>query len=190
MSDADDDYMNDNDDDEVIIGDDDSSPNFLGSPTNSDEIPKLISFSSFLQPQVDLISKELPNFKPYYNNTSTITFQVPANIIPSSLQMVCGFYFSPILIEVTLTFKNPSWTLPLSSFSATHPVFGQNYIGRPLIQETIRNFFTASYKPKPQYRCSQNLLPSLHLTYGTSPLLYLLLEIVDSFIDIQDHSCI
>lgn len=194
MSDDEDYMIDDDDNDEVLIGDDgDDSPNYIGISTNSDEIPKvslLSSISSILEPQIDQLSKLLPNFHPVNNHNSTITFQVPSNIIPSSLQMVCGYYISPILIEVTLTFKEANWNRPLATFSATHPVFNQNYIGRPLIYDTIRHFFRETYKPQGNYRSSKILFSQGSYGYDTSPLLYLIFEIVDCFLDIQDHCCI
>lgn len=195
MSDNDNDYAMNENDDELIIGDDgDDSPNFITSPTNSEEIPKstlLVPISSFLQPQIELAAKLLPNFKVCNNFNSELTFQIPTNIIPSSLQMVCGYYLSPILIEVKLTFNQASWKEPLSQFSATHPLFNQNYVGRPLIYDSIRHFFKASYIRKEEYRSSFVLFGKTSIDdFEKCPLLYLIMEIVDSFIDLQDHCCI
>lgn len=105
-----------------------------------------------MQPKVDLINSILPIFNASYDSDSTITFMIPLNLIPSVLQIVCFYYFSPTLIEVSLTFKNASWKKPLIKFSAINPYFQQNYIGRPLIYEKIRYFFTETYVPKSNYR--------------------------------------
>lgn len=195
---SDDDFINDDDDGEFIVGDDDDDViNYMGTPTNSDEIHTPISYTSLnsvIQPQIELINNILPKFKIQYDSSTTVTFQIPSYILPSSLRMVCGFYLSPILINVSLVFSNASWKQPLASFSAIHPILKQNYVGRPLVYDTIRHFFSTSYFPKESYRSFHFLLPKSfsidHFTFDTSPLIFLLLEIIESFIDIQDHCCI
>lgn len=190
MSEDDDDLMIEGEEDEMIIGDDDEDNIFVA--TNSDDIPKTIKFDSFLQPQILQLNEMVPNVIISFHDT-TLEFQIPSSFLPSSLQMVCGFYLSPILIDVNLIFKTDNWRLPLLQFSATHPIFNQNYVGRPLVLDAIRHFFTSSYKNKLHYKSTEYVIPRFKLSefeYGDNQLLYLILEIVECFLDIQDHCCI
>lgn len=190
MSD-DDGIMIDDEEDEMIIGDDGEDNNiFYLEAANDEDSPKQINFRSFLQPQIDQCNTLSPHFEAEAHG-SELKFHIPSEFLPTSLQMVCGFYLSPILIDVTLTFKEDSWRLPLIQFSATHPIFNQNYVGRPLVLDTIRKFFTNSFIAKPQYKSMNLLLPnSKNLEYDSHQLLFLIMEITDSFLDLQDHCCI
>lgn len=190
------DEFNGDDDEEVIIGDDEGSPNFIGTPSNSTDIQKPIPFlslSQFLRHHLEYFQNILPSFKPDLSE-SCFKFKIPSNLLPSSLRMVCGFYIMPTLLEVTLTFQTPNCKSPLSTFKADHPYYHQNYVGRPLIYDTIRAFFSDTYKPKREYRSMPVLFPegdtNAQINYDTQPLIYLVLEILDSFLDIQDHCCI
>lgn len=98
----------------------------------------------------------------------------------------------PTLIEVTLTFQSPNFRNPLSTFKADHPYYHQNYVGLPIVYETIRNFFTSTYQPKPKYLSIPILFPEEenNYNYNSEPLISFVLEILDSFLDVQDHCCI
>lgn len=190
MSDDDDDFMLEEDDEMIIGGDDEDNPFSL--PSNSDDVPKLLLLDQFFQPQILQFNEITTNYRVIMHE-STLEFDIPSDSLPSSLQMVCGFYLSPILIHVTLQFKSPNWKLPLLQFSATHPLFNQNYVGRPLVLDTIRTFFTSSYTPKTSYKSTSSILRTntiMNFPYEDNQLLYLIMEITDSFLDIQDHCCI
>lgn len=86
-----------------------------------------------------------------------------------------------------------NWDTPLSRFSAVHPIYNQNYVGRPLIYDTIRHFFSESYSPKKEYRSETFLFSEGQfdeISYQTYQILFLILEIVESLIDLLDHCCI
>lgn len=187
-----DDVMIEEEDDEMIIGDEDEDDHFLAEPTSIDDVPLLLNLNHFFQPQIMQFNEIAPTFK-VSTVDSTLNLDIPSDCLPSSLQMVCGYYLSPILIHLTLVFKSANWKFPLAQFSATHPIFNQNYVGRPLVLETIRNFFTSSYNPKTTYKSTNYILPTTQLSnfpYDDNQLLYLVLEVIDSFLDIQDHCCI
>lgn len=184
------------DDEEVIIGDDEGSPTFIGPSSNSTDIQNptpFLSLSQFLRHHIEYFQNLLPNFQPELSE-SIIKFKIPSNLLPSSLRMVCGFYILPTLLDVTLTFQTPTCKSPLSTFKADHPYYHSNYIGRPIIYDTIRSFFTNTYSPKREYRSISILFPddetNDQINYNNQPLIYLVLEILDGFLDIQDHCCI
>lgn len=185
----------DDDDDEMVIGDDEDDNPFGLEQTksNDDEIStRIISFPAFFNPQV-LVCNQLAPFFEASSRENTLSFKIPTHFLPSSLQMVCGFYLSPILIEVMLSFKEDNWNSPLSQISASHPIFNQNYVGRPLALDTIRRFFTNSYMPKRKYICADFILNKSQiksLKYENHQLLFLIFELIDVFIDIKDHCCI
>ena len=137
--------MNDDDDSEVIIGDDDSED--VVSPvqsSDSEERKTVVDFSGLL-PYVQIFNNNFPNFNASIQD-NMIKFQIPRMVLPLSLQMVCGFHLFPVLVYVELYFKEMSWTAKLEKFSVKHPIYGKNYVGRALVEDAIRMFFSESYK--------------------------------------------
>lgn len=182
------------DDDEVIVGDDDDDNPFLeGTHSHSDDISKkIVNIEEFLIPYAKSLNDIIPSCESKVAG-STITFQILSRFLPSSLQMVCGFYLSPVLVEVSLTFKETSMKEPLLQFSASHPIFHQNYVGRPLVYDLIRQFFTNSFVPKKNYMFSDEILSNfskVNLSFEIYPLVYLASEIIECFYDLQNHCCI
>ena len=143
-------------------------------------------------------------------------------------------------VSITLN-NNFDWNGPTESFSISHPVYKQSYVGRPLVLDTIRNFFSKNYNPRADYRSclyafhplgvadqnmhqtlisegfdaalseralilnqnniekSRNFLLTgelpLNIIYvpislDESPLVFLVLELIECFIDLSDHCCI
>ncbi|OHT03424.1 UBA/TS-N domain containing protein [Tritrichomonas foetus] len=189
------------DGEEVWVGiDDNDDEKVIFSPDDTDQF---YDFSVF-----NLIIDICNNYFPMCNvqmKDSIISFKIPRCLIFSPLlQIVCGFYHDDTVVEISLVFQKPSWTEKLNSFSITNPVFKQNFVGRPLINDVIINFFSSSFKPKAKYQLIECMLNSMFsnwfstpkqvntfpLLYDDCPLIYLIFEIVEAFLDIQDHCCI
>lgn len=182
------------DGDEVIVGDeDDDNPFLISQQSPVDEFSnKILDINEFLIPYAKNLNDIIPSCECKVSD-STLTFVILSRFLPPSLQMVCGFYLSPILVEVSLTFKEKSWKAPLCTFSASHPIFHQNYVGRPLVYDLIRTFFTNSFVPKTSYAFSDMIISNftkVNLSFDDFVLVYLLSEIVECFYNIQNHCCI
>lgn len=234
------------DDDEMIIGDEDEDNFNHVDPDNQETI-----IPGSLTPIVGLCEAYLPDFEPH-NVQSTIYFSIPKKYLPLSLQVSCGFYRHPIILNVSITLNFNRWNSPPSSVNIQNPDNNTNFVGSPLINKAISDFFSPDYQPRDVYKsklyifrhsgiadktklrclveqdfdpqqasealalCSNNLddakqflltgkVPSTnsnefdfnHLdeslfipTYDECPFIYLILEIVEAFLDLNDHCCI
>lgn len=170
-----------------------------------------------------------------------IKVDLPTYFLPLSLQSVYGFNVNPVILNIEFKLDGYDWTKPPVYYNIQHPVYKNNFVGRPLILDVISNFFDKSYQPRLFYRSESYLLcptgkPDLNLKmilesegfdslsseraliicsndieqardflctglmpvhdsilsidYASCPLLYLMLEIADCFLDLQDHCCI
>lgn len=230
------------DDDEVIIGDDgddDIEPS-QDSQVVKKEIENAELRNTFIQ-QVSLCSQ----YFPYLNiitDDKKVDFQIPSSVLPLSTQIVCGFTVDPKLLNVSITLNDDfDWSGPIESSYSSHPIYNQSYYGRPLVLDTIRNFFSKYYEPKSDYRAcpyafhplgeadknlhqilisegfdsglaeralilnkndiekSRNFLLTgelplniiyVPISFDESPLVFLVLEIIECFLDLSDHCCI
>ncbi|OHT03321.1 hypothetical protein TRFO_29297 [Tritrichomonas foetus] len=223
-------------DEEVIIGDDDDE---IIDMESSQSIPVQIDNEKVIK-QI----QQFDNFLPHFHGTledSFFSFQIPSKVLPLSLQTVCGFTSNPILLDCTIHLKNLDWKETPYLIDIKHPLYSQNYVGRPLIQEAVRAFFSSSYCPRSTYKSSTNVFypvgivdlkkvetlvnegfdpnsaekalilnnnnlnkcrtylltgsrPEITLanpvSYFESPPVYLVLEIVECFLDLSDHCCV
>jgi poly [ADP-ribose] polymerase 6/8 len=172
---------------------------------------------------------------------SDIKMTIDRGFLPLSLQSVYGFLCSRELLNLHISLSGSSWRQKPHVCECEHPVLGTRYVGRVLVDDAIRRFFSDKYTPLPVYRATPFLLASegevdhdlfqdlLHqgfdearatralllcqndlsaafdfLNHGTlpssvkvdivnydqCPLLYLLLEIAEVFLDLPDHCCL
>ena len=90
--------------------------------------------------------------------SSRFYFSIPRSFLPLSQQAVYGFTCHENLLDVTIELQNYDWTNTPSQLEFKHPVFGNNFIGRPLVQTVFSNFFSKFYKPKKFYQAQNTLL--------------------------------
>ncbi|OHT11395.1 UBA/TS-N domain containing protein [Tritrichomonas foetus] len=230
-----------NSDEELIIGDDDDDEDtdILSSIelNAGNSLEKLTSTIICCEAYLSLCQPR--------NDGSTVFFTIPSQFLPLSLQMTCGFHISNIILNCRITLCFNEWNSPPVEMEIYHPSYQQNYVGRPLVLDAVRKFFSQNYKPKINYKafqylfkkrgvvdpkklrtlieenfkpdqaedalvaCDNNIAQarSFLLTgksakaatrinipelpeYEQCPLIYLILEIYEAFLDLNDHCCI
>ncbi|KAH0793025.1 UBA/TS-N domain containing protein [Histomonas meleagridis] len=227
------------DDDEEVVIEDDDDENFT-LPSSQIDPPLSKSGDPNFFNHILCFINYLPNFNATLSD-NILSFKVPKDVLPLSLQMVCGFHFSPTLLDIELTFKTLDWDTPLEKMKVLHPIFKTNYVGRPLVEDAIRNFFSPNYISSDISRASiylfqargvvdhkklnqliaENFDPksaeialvlcrnninsarkflltgnlstnatSCPVQFEDSPLIFLVIEIVNAFLDLNDHCCI
>lgn len=235
----------DDDFDEMVIGGDEDEEKFQPDEDDMNINPEVLG------PVVGLCEAFLPDFEPF-SQDSTIYFCIPKKYLPLSLQVACGFYYHPIIINVSVQLSFNKWNMPPASFNVQSPIYKSNFVGFPLIKNVITNFFSSSYKPRNIYKselyifkhsgivdknqlkilvdqnfdpqqasealslCNNNLQEARQFlltgkvpnsnsnefdinyrddsfyipSYDECPFIYLILEIVEAFLDLNDHCCI
>ncbi|KAH0793074.1 UBA/TS-N domain containing protein [Histomonas meleagridis] len=91
---------------------------------------------------------------------NTIQFDLKRFILPLSLQCVYGFLSSEILITIELELNNFRWDFAPKSVHIHHPVYGEVFPGKALMQNVVKDFFSIDYKPREYYQCSKFTLCS------------------------------
>ncbi|KAH0787410.1 UBA/TS-N domain containing protein [Histomonas meleagridis] len=190
------------DEEEIIIGDDEDFDMKIDS---SNDIGFVIPDFSQINYNIKIFSSF---FKTYTIKAtgSNIYIAIPSSVLPPSIQMIGGFHFSKILLEINVIISGYNWHSGIEKLDVSHPLYKRNYIGRPLVEAAIRNFFSPSYKPKPTYssisyvfseisnsnnfnnRCKPITTQLIDL--NNCHLLYLIYEIVEAFLDLNNHCCI
>ena len=155
--------MSEEEEEIIIEGDDDFNP---GSSTQNSqlinaapEIPEcdhlliLSIFSNF--------ENILPNIPITLSDDDSYELQIPTSILPLSMQAVYGFYREKTLLNVKLHLA-PScdWKEKPDLLEYSNPIFGQNFIGKPLIQDVFNKFFSPDYTPNSVYRSYPFVFPS------------------------------
>ncbi|KAH0790001.1 UBA/TS-N domain containing protein [Histomonas meleagridis] len=196
------------DNEEVIIGDDD------------DDFEIISEISKDVEPSRDFskIYNDIQLFNSFCDiikitgSDGKIKTTIPTIVLPASLQMVGGFHYSPTLLNISLELNGPEWSSGLKSLDVTHPLYKRNYIGRPLVESVIRKFFTPYYTRKQTYKSilffkTNSNRPNLiffgnffrdnnstattpPVNYNSCHILFLIYEIIDAFLDLNDHCCI
>ena len=227
------------DDDEVIIDDDGD----IGNDDDEDYVKNLDLIYDQIQSTINFCEAFLANCAPS-SSKSSVFFSIPKDVLPLSLQMVCGFYISPIVLKCKFdlnTMSSDPWKATPNGKDVKHPTYGQNYIGKPLVEAAIINFFSSKYHPKQTYKAAIYLFKKSGIankqlkeklikesfnpdaaenalvlcdnnyeeardylltgklkrtayfdlpTFNECPLIYLIMEIVECFLDLNDHCCI
>ncbi|OHT10390.1 UBA/TS-N domain containing protein [Tritrichomonas foetus] len=223
---------------EVIIDNDDSNSDFYldqEDDTFNRDISKL-------QACINTYSAYMYDYPAELNNAdATITVDLPNYFLPLSLQAVYGFNVHPIVLHIEIKLKDYDWTLTPDNFKIIHPVYQNNFVGRPLIISVFDKFFSRFFTPKTSYRaetylfiptgtpepkklsllieegfdpksaeralviCSNSLekarnflftgeMPAqqteMSIEFSSCPLIYLILEFAECFLDLPDHCCI
>jgi poly [ADP-ribose] polymerase 6/8 len=224
--------------DELIVlgsdGDDDDIEFVLDAPAPDPRLAVLqavvITYSAFVYIAPATISP-----------SETISLSLPRSLLPLSMQAVYGFTKHDNFLDLQLRLRDFDWTAKPESCQVSNPEFGITFIGLPLIQTAINDFFTPTYSPRDFYRsetylltptgtadpaklaelksegydekkaeralilCANNKETSItflrtgdipphqsqiQLPFPDCPLLYLVLEILECFVDLSDHCCI
>jgi poly [ADP-ribose] polymerase 6/8 len=182
----------------------------------------------------------LPRFQFAVLSATRFQIKIPSLVLPSSLAAVNHFDTDPVLLDVVLDLQCNSLDTGVTLESLSHPVFGTNFPGRPLVQARFDHFFSPFDPPTPSYRSALYVLEPTgeadggqvaelvasgfredvaaraliltrgdlaaardYLVTGTTtapppepvfarsdcPVLYLILELVDGFLDLMDHCC-
>jgi poly [ADP-ribose] polymerase 6/8 len=137
---------------EIIIEDVDDIP-LHNSPMFGDVPEVTLDFI----PGVNLYSTLFPD-SPATVNGSEIRLTLSRDFLPLSMQSIYGYLVSDALVEITIALTLGNWHLRPTKLNVVHPRYGIRYIGQPLVQNVLNDFFTASYRPKPRYRSASYLI--------------------------------
>lgn len=141
----------------------------------------------------------MPSYVATMINDTTVRFELPTSFVPLSVAAVLGFAADPVILQVDICFNEYSWKKK-ANFTCVHPRYGSNFIGKPVIMSTIERFFSAAYVPQPTYQCEMYMTSqaaaifvqtrtSNRVTFSDCPLVYLLLELTETFVNLSDHCC-
>ena len=137
---------------EVFVDDEyDYYDNELGGYNNDTNV---IEHSLNLQKNVDFCKKSFSiiRFKP--SLPTVISFQIANSFLPKSILHINNFDKNQILCEISIE-TSGSWKDKPHSIHISNPTFGNNFIGKNLIDKRIRSFFKQNFRPSPFY-LSQN----------------------------------
>jgi poly [ADP-ribose] polymerase 6/8 len=171
----------------------------------------------------------------------TIELSLPRGFLPLSMQAVYGFTRDPVLLQIRFALISFDWTQKPEWVDVRSPVYGTNFVGKPLVDAVFNDFFRPTYQRRPFYRSESYLLTptgnadeiklasllslgyepqraqaalvlcgnsrgqaiqflrtgevpqyesQIDIGYNDCPLLFLVLEIAECFLDLADHCCI
>jgi poly [ADP-ribose] polymerase 6/8 len=171
----------------------------------------------------------------------TISLSLPRSFLPLSMQAVYGFMRDPVLLHISFALISYDWTQKPAWVEVRNPIYGTNFVGKPLVDSVFNTFFTSTYQRRPFYRSESYLLTptgtadevklasllslgyeqqraeaalvlcgnsrsqaikflrtgelpqyesQIDIGYTECPLLFLVLEIAECFLDLADHCCI
>ena len=142
---------------------------------------EVIDFSS-LDGFVNTVEALLPTFHAEHRG-GLVTIAIPSNVLPLSQLCVYGFNFSDILLNIELKFtKTPNFTQPPEYLKHSNPMQNENYIGKPLIANVYKKFFSSSYHPQSIYNCAVFLFADSSYRPSSSNIKTLTNEGIDSLI--------
>ena len=154
-------------DDEITYIDDDQddeSGNDIPIPIESSDSLTLDD-TEFLE-TVSTFSTFFPSFHVSINHvTHEIKFEIPTSVLPTSMAAVYGFSDNPILFNVRLILNKLDWLRTPTLVEVTNPIFGQKFIGGPLIRDMIKDFFGPVFQPRRKYRAEQRIF----VAHGQAP---------------------
>jgi len=99
----------------------------------------------------------LPNFEIEAESSLTFRIRFPSIVLPCSFAVVNEFDRHPTFLDLSVVLSDNSFKKS-HLYEVTHPLFGVEFPGRPLIQTAVRSFFQEDYKPRDQYRSQLYLL--------------------------------
>lgn len=103
---------------------------------------------------VNIFNACLPNLKkPSELSSEVISFSIPIEILPISLQVVYGFNNCDSIIDLRFLLGTQfDWKEKCRNIQFTNPQYQDIYPGKCLIQFAIDRFFSYNYQPKVSYR--------------------------------------
>ncbi|EAY12730.1 hypothetical protein TVAG_117520 [Trichomonas vaginalis G3] len=227
---------------ETVLGSDDSTMGFQLSREDSNQLTSNeIAGFTYLRSVVNTYNAFMYTNPAELDDYGKIRLSILSEYLPLSSQVVYGFADCSTLLQLEIGLSNFSFTHKPDTINYFHPVLGKTYVGRPIVNEVIAEFFSTLYKPRSFYKsaayllsppgkCDMKLLKKLRdegydgdraehaltlynndymkaldflktgqlpvaktdiaIPYSDCPLLYLVLEIVEVFLDLPDHCCI
>ena len=104
-----------------------------------------------LETIIHALSAYLPQFKASSPFRGGVHVEIPSSILPLSMRSVYGYMETEILIEIDFELNNYDWQSSVVQRTLHHPIFGVQFIGRPLVEDLFSHFFSMFYEPKSQY---------------------------------------
>jgi hypothetical protein len=138
--------MSDSDPDELII-EDPASP-----PSDFDDLAPPPQVSPVVVRSLELASGFFRDFDFSLTEVNRLAITCPSGILPRFFAHINGFDHHPHLMTLSITLADPPFTTRPALIEVSHPVFGSNFSGSPLVKAAILNFFTGQFKPKKSYR--------------------------------------
>jgi poly [ADP-ribose] polymerase 6/8 len=225
-----------------------SSPSSDGEVVIEDDVAADTTYMDFSSPAPSALLAEVAATysaliydSPARYEGGRFDLSLPRDFLPLSLQAVYGFIVHEHLLEISLVISGSDWRRKPELCDVRHPVLGRSYVGSVLVASVLESFFSASYRPRREYRsqtflliptgqasgrkvghlvrlgfdkaqaskaliiCKDNEqqaatflltgdLPPAHtqpiVDYTTCPLLYLVFELADAFLDLPNHCCL
>lgn len=131
---------------EVLI-DDNNDDDFNDDLKSDNDEPQTIRNELDLRKNIDYCTKSIPYiaFKPE-DSPTIVSFEISNAFLPKSTLHINNFDQNDILLKIRIETQG-SWKRCPKSIHISNPIYGNNFIGKHLIDKRIRSFFTIKYRP-------------------------------------------
>ena len=153
--------MSEEEEEIILDGDDDLD---LGSSIHNSQVlndENVLCDHLLLLQIVSNFENILPNIEISLSDDDCLLLSIPTSILPLSMQAVYGFYREKTLLNLKIKLaESCNWREKPVLLEFSNPFFGQNFIGKPLIQDVFNKFFSHEYSTGLLYRSYPFVFPS------------------------------
>jgi hypothetical protein len=152
--------MSDSGDELLIEIEDDAPPNFTPEPEVPVDQMAVDAFTHVLQ----TFKVVMPDVPIEFTATGETRLSLSSDFLPLSLRAVYSFNITTPagdlsdLLHIDIALANFRWDARPTRLTARHPMLDVSYVGFPLVQAVLGQFFSGSYHPKAHYRSQTCLL--------------------------------
>ncbi|KAH0788104.1 UBA/TS-N domain containing protein [Histomonas meleagridis] len=140
---------------EYVISDEDDPDGFEFIDSQPMDAGKIADLETIVNTYSAYMYKFPAVIDPTY---TTVSFNLPRTFLPLSLQAVFGFLVHEVILEIHIELDDYDWTKEPKRLSISHPIYGKQYTGRPLVQAAVKKFFSKNFSPKAIYQSEIYLL--------------------------------